>query len=84
VFTRLFDYQQKQQHAQSSGYPVKEEAVLAEVERGDFRDEWQAELDPLRRSIQPGRPYGSDAWYKETIPRLGLEGTIRPRESKIY
>jgi len=39
----------------------------------------QGELAALRRSVQRGRPYGSDAWCKRTIARLGLEWTVRPR-----
>jgi len=43
------------------------------------RIETQSELDALHRSVQRGRPYGSDAWCNRTIKRLGLEWTIRPR-----
>ncbi len=39
----------------------------------------QSELDALRRSVQRGSPYGSKAWSKRTIARLGLEWTVRPR-----
>ncbi len=37
------------------------------------------ELDALHRSVQRGRPYGSDAWCRRTIARLGLEWTVRSR-----
>lgn len=43
------------------------------------RIQTQGELDALRRSVQRGQPYGSDAWCKRTIARLGLEWTVRPR-----
>lgn len=39
----------------------------------------EAELEALRRSVQRGQPYGSEAWCRRTIERLGLEWTIRPR-----
>ncbi len=37
------------------------------------------ELHRLRLSVQRGRPFGDDAWTRETVRRLGLESTIRPR-----
>jgi len=43
------------------------------------RAQTPAELEALHRSVQRGRPYGSDAWSKRTIARLGLEWTVRPR-----
>jgi len=39
----------------------------------------QGELDGLRRSVQRGRPYGSEGWCKRTVARLNLEWTVRPR-----
>lgn len=38
-----------------------------------------AELAALRRSVNRGTPYGSQAWSRETAQRLGLESTLRPR-----
>jgi putative transposase len=38
-----------------------------------------AELTALRRSVQRGCPYGSEAWTKRAVHRLGLESTLRPR-----
>jgi len=39
----------------------------------------EAELESLRRSVQRGCPYGTDAWVKQTATALGLESTLRPR-----
>ncbi len=33
----------------------------------------------LRHSVSRGRPYGGEAWSKETPIRLGLESCLRPR-----
>jgi putative transposase len=38
-----------------------------------------AELDGLRRSVQRGRPFGDEAWARQTAARLGLEASLRPR-----
>jgi putative transposase len=43
------------------------------------RAQTEAELDALRRSVRRGQPYGTDAWCKRTIERLGLQWTVRPR-----
>ena len=37
------------------------------------------ELSRLRLSVQRGRPFGDDEWIGETVRRLGLESTMRPR-----
>ena len=37
------------------------------------------ELDALRRCVRRGQPYGTAAWCQQTIERLGLGWTIRPR-----
>jgi putative transposase len=37
------------------------------------------DLSRLRLSVERGRPYGADAWMKETARRLGVESTLRPR-----
>jgi putative transposase len=42
------------------------------------RAEGKMELEALRRSVQRGRPYGSDLWCRRIVTRLGLESTIRP------
>jgi putative transposase len=38
-----------------------------------------AELAPLRRSVQRGSPYGTDAWARGTAKDFGLEASLRPR-----
>lgn len=38
-----------------------------------------AELMAVRRSVERGRPYGSEAWCNRAIDRLELHSTIRPR-----
>ena len=43
------------------------------------RPEADAELAPLRRSVERGTPYGAPAWTQRTAARLGLESTMRPR-----
>jgi putative transposase len=48
--------------------------------------DWEAEVDAaqdertleaLRVSVARGRPYGSEAWLRQTVKRLGLEHTVR-------
>jgi putative transposase len=39
----------------------------------------EAEVAALRRSIDRGRPFGSDSWSDRTAKKLGLESTFRPR-----
>jgi putative transposase len=39
----------------------------------------EAELRALRRCVNRGNPFGSDAWCERTIRSLGLESTLRPR-----
>jgi putative transposase len=36
-------------------------------------------LQALRACVMKGRPYGADAWVRETAARLGLESTLRSR-----
>lgn len=43
------------------------------------RAETEAELKALRRSVQRGRPFGSESWQKQTAQQLGLESTLRSR-----
>lgn len=50
-------------------------AWLKEVNRA----ETGAELAAVIRAIDRGSPYGSEAWRKRTVERLGLESTLRPR-----
>ena len=38
-----------------------------------------AEVEPLRKCVQRGRPYGDEAWTAKTALKLGLETTLRPR-----
>jgi putative transposase len=54
-------------------------ALPADWPRYVNRAETEAELAALRRSVQRGQPYGSEAWVKRTAPRLGLATTLRPR-----
>jgi len=35
------------------------------------------EIENIRKSVQRGRPYGSEAWMAAAIERFSLEGTIR-------
>jgi putative transposase len=37
------------------------------------------DLQRLRHSVSRGRPYGGEAWTRETAIRLGLESCLRPR-----
>jgi putative transposase len=39
----------------------------------------EAELEAIRRSVVKGRPYGREAWAKQTAAELGLESTFRSR-----
>jgi putative transposase len=41
------------------------------------RVETKGELESLRRSVQRGRPFGSESWCERIVKRLGLESTIR-------
>lgn len=41
--------------------------------------ETETELEALRRSLQRGRPFGSEKWMLTVAKRLGLESTLRPR-----
>jgi putative transposase len=38
-----------------------------------------AELEDLRRAVSRGSPFGGGAWQANTVRRLGLESTLRPR-----
>ena len=44
------------------------------------------ELKALRRSLNRGQPYGSEAWITQVVKKLGLESTMhsrgRPRKQK--
>jgi putative transposase len=39
----------------------------------------EAELAAIRRRMQCGNPFGSEAWSCQTVRELGLETTLRPR-----
>lgn len=41
------------------------------------RPETEEELEPLRRSVAPGSPYGEADWQKRTAVRLKLEPNLR-------
>jgi putative transposase len=59
-----------------SGWPIpRPEDWLRRVRRAETRNE----LEALRRSVQRGQPFGSEAWTVRMIARLGLEHTVRPQ-----
>jgi len=37
------------------------------------------ELKTIRQSVTRGVPFGTNKWTQETVKRLGLESTVRPR-----
>ena len=39
----------------------------------------ETELAAVRRCVQRGHPYGSEAWLDRVVKRLGLRSTICPR-----
>ena len=39
----------------------------------------EAELEAIRRCVQRGRPFGSEAWVQATAASLGLASTLRSR-----
>lgn len=41
--------------------------------------ETEAELDSIRHSVKRGLPFGDDNWTRNSVVRLGLETTTRPR-----
>jgi putative transposase len=41
--------------------------------------ETDSEVEALRVGVNRGRPFGSEAWQKQTAARLGLESTFRSR-----
>jgi putative transposase len=43
------------------------------------RPQADAEEEAIARSMQRGRPLGSDAWVRRVARRYGLQSTIRPR-----
>ncbi len=43
------------------------------------RPETEAELEAVRRAVQKGQPFGSEAWQGGTAANLGLEFTFRQR-----
>jgi putative transposase len=42
-----------------------------------------AELEALRRSVNRGPPFGSEAWVQQTARRLGLEASLKPRGRRV-
>ena len=38
-----------------------------------------AEVESLRRSVNRGTPFGTEAWTRRVANRLGLEASLRPR-----
>ena len=38
-----------------------------------------AEVESLRRSVNRGMPFGTEAWTRRVANRLGLEASLRPR-----
>jgi putative transposase len=59
-----------------SAWPAPRQAQWAEHVNEPLTE---AELLGVRRSVDRGRPYGSDAWCTNAIQRLQLETTLRPR-----
>jgi putative transposase len=43
------------------------------------RPQSEAEMEPIRRSIGRGQPFGSPSWTQRTAKALGLDSTLRPR-----
>jgi putative transposase len=43
------------------------------------RPETEAELAVVRRSVLRGSPFGETSWVEQTVGRLGLKATMRPR-----
>jgi len=43
------------------------------------RSQTEAEMMAVRTSIQRGRPLGDENWTRQTVERLGMESTIRPK-----
>ena len=39
----------------------------------------EAELKALRRSVRRGSPFGDESWTEQTVCRMALESTLRPR-----
>ena len=39
----------------------------------------ESELSVLRRSVERGQPFGTEAWRDRTAKRLGPESSLRPR-----
>jgi putative transposase len=53
-------------------------------QRSDYLDwinqpQTATEVEALRTSIKRNRPYGGGAWQQQTISRLGLQSSIRPK-----
>jgi putative transposase len=43
------------------------------------RPQTESEEQALRRAVNRGTPFGSEAWQQRMVRRLGLEYTLRPR-----
>jgi len=43
------------------------------------RPETEAELEAVRRAVQRGQPFGSEAWQERTAKKLHLEYTLHKR-----
>ena len=39
----------------------------------------EQELEPIRKAIKRGSPFGPDAWCERMVSEFGLESTVRPR-----
>jgi hypothetical protein len=48
------------------------------------RPQSESELTALRRSVNRGTPFGTDRWQTRTAQTLGLEWTLRTRESRRF
>jgi len=63
---------------------IPELATEEVLRRGDWTDfvnrpMTEAEVEAIRLAIRRGRPFGSEAWTRETAGRLGLEFSLRSR-----
>ena len=76
-------------HWSSAGTPPKEFEVVklhaGPVKRPDRWPDWvnqplnEKEAQAMDECLQRGKPYGSERWQKQTVKKLGLESTLRPR-----
>ena len=39
----------------------------------------ESELEAMSECLKRGKPFGSERWQNQTVKKLGLESTMRPR-----